>query len=120
MSFPSKWERRIVYNGEWNRVSTHYNGIERINTEWVHNPHNIIGGHILQALSQSCDQGWHYVYPKDFEMEDIQVLPGIVFKDSVQLPINLLRDSNHNIYKTIEFQRDGNPTNVCIAPQTNL
>jgi hypothetical protein len=53
-------------------------------------------------------------------MEDIQVLPGIVFKDSMQLPINLLRDSNHNIYKTIEFQRDGNPTNACIAPQTNL
>jgi ribosomal protein S17 len=55
-------------------------------------------------------------------MEDIQVLHGTVVKESMQLPINLLveRDSNHNIYKTIEFQRDGNPTNTCIAPPTNL
>jgi len=45
-------------------------------------------------------------------MEDIQVLHGTVVKESMQLPINLLveRDSNHNIYKTIEFERDGNPT----------
>jgi hypothetical protein len=54
-------------------------------------------------------------------MEDIQLLPGTVFKESIQLPINLLveRDSNHNIYKTIEFQKRWK-SNKYIAPPTNL
>jgi hypothetical protein len=55
-------------------------------------------------------------------MEDIQVLPGTAFKESMQLYLNLLveRDSNHNMYKTIEFEKRWKSNKYVHSPPTNL